>query len=164
MSHHLEFRFEDNGTAHGDLVFVFGDYEHRGDSYYLRLDPGVDASDETNAKVRKVLSRIVQQWQVYVENALVGDTIYLPFEFSDQSTHWLQCCMADSKVTLVPGWSTIEGWSFAPTDFGRHVNEVDTFTPLEDVAQLEMDKTILEMHLAAMLERIGIDPEPPQLA
>ena len=40
----LWLRFEDNGTAHGDLVLRLGGERWVSDSYYLALEDGLDPS------------------------------------------------------------------------------------------------------------------------
>jgi hypothetical protein len=114
----LSVRFEDNKTAHDDLILRLGGQTCICDSYYLALDDGVMPDREDAAKVRAVLKRLLEQWLTAVENLGNGQTAYLPFDFSDQCTSWLECRRSDETITVCSGWATVEGWSFFPSAAG----------------------------------------------
>jgi hypothetical protein len=73
----LTLTFEDNGTAHNDLVLRLGDLVWRCDSYFLALDDGVLPGHEDAAKVRAVLRALLQSWRVAITGLANGATAYL---------------------------------------------------------------------------------------
>ncbi len=104
---------EDNGTEHDDLVVRVGTWAHRADSYYHALDHRPDSPPDTLSSIRAMLS----QWLDVTSEAKDGTSFYLPFDFSDQCTGWLRGQGEDGGVTIQPGWSSREGWSFYPSTF-----------------------------------------------
>jgi hypothetical protein len=54
------------------LVLRFGEFEQRGDSYYLALDPNLLPDDEDAKKVRLVLARLLEKWRHSVAVWLVA--------------------------------------------------------------------------------------------
>src|SRR5215470_16626877 len=112
-------RFEDNGTAHDDLVLRFGGESWVCDSYYLALDRELLPDREDADKVRAVLRRLLEQWLFAVENLPDNGTAYLPYDFSDQYTGWLACHRSDAQVAVSRGWAEEEGWSLSPSVVGN---------------------------------------------
>jgi len=123
----LTLRFEDNGTAHEDIVLRWGGEEWRCDSYYLALDQGVFADRQDAEKVRQVLHRLLQQWHDAVHNLQEGEVVYLPYDFSDQYTAWLRCHRAGENVVVARGWADVSGWSFSPSRVGDYLRGVPGF-------------------------------------
>jgi hypothetical protein len=115
---HITLDFEDNGKAHDDLVLRFGGQTWISDSYYLALDGGVMPGREDADKVRAVLKRLLEQWLTAVESLGDGHAAYLPYDFSDQCTGWLECRRSAETVTVSLGWASVEGWSFFPSEAG----------------------------------------------
>ena len=109
-------RFEDNGTAHDDLVLIVGDFSWRCDSYYLALDEGVLAGQKDVPKVREVLRVLLGNWRTAVARLADGATAYLPYDFSDQCTAWLACQLDAGALLIMHGWASVEGWSLTPSD------------------------------------------------
>ena len=121
--------FGDNGRLHGDLVLRIGPHEWRCDSYFLWCEDPRSGPDRAPV-VRRVLAKLIAQWVGAVESLQPGRSCFLPFDFSDQSTRWLRCTLdplAGSELTVQPGWSEIEGWSFAPSDVGELLADVSDF-------------------------------------
>lgn len=143
----LLLRYENNGTGHDDLIFYFGDSRLPGDSYYLSLDKTIDDGDESPQKTAKVLIRVLEQWLICVETAVDGDTRFLPYDFSDQSTGWVKCSFDKGQVELQPGTSSKEGWAFMPSNISDHVESVDEFEALEDVAPIKVARGLFEMEI-----------------
>ena len=117
----LTLTFEDNGTAHDDLLLRIGDAIWRCDSYYLALDQGVLAEQEDAPKVRLVLRALLERWRTAIVGLADGATAYLPHDFSDQCTAWLACEMVGSEVLVRHGWALVEGWSISPSDPPAHL-------------------------------------------
>lgn len=113
---HVTLTFEDNGTAHDDLVLRIGDSVWRCDSYYLALDRGLRADDEDASKVQAVLRTLLEKWRTAIEDLKDGSTAYLPYDFSDQCTAWLACELNNGELLIRHGWADVEGWSIMPSD------------------------------------------------
>jgi hypothetical protein len=107
--------FEDNGTAHDDLLLTFGGSVWRCDSYYLGLDEGVRAGKGHAAKVRAVLRVMLEHWRAAIRDLGSGAVVYLPYDFSDQCTAWLACERAGAELSVRHGWASVEGWSISPS-------------------------------------------------
>jgi hypothetical protein len=114
----LSLRFEDNDSAHDDLVLRFGGDQWKCDSYYLALDGELLPDREDADKVRIVHQRLLEQWLAAVERLPDGGTAFLPYDFSDQYTGWLVCQRSGDEVAVSRGWATVEGWSFSPSAAG----------------------------------------------
>ena len=115
----LSLRFENNDTAHDDLVLRFGGGRWTCDSYYLALDRKMLADREEADKVRAILRRLLEQWLMAVEQLPDGGTAYFPYDFSDQYTAWLACERFGDEVSVSRGWASVEGWSFFPSMAGH---------------------------------------------
>jgi hypothetical protein len=60
-----------------------------------------------------------------------GEVAYLPYEFGDQATGWLQVsAVSDDDVELLPVWSTREGWAFSPSSFAEEAGRIGRTTPV----------------------------------
>lgn len=112
----LTLTFEDNGTAHDDLVLRIGERIWRCDSYYLALDQCVLADNEDASKVQTVLRTLLERWRTAIEDLTDGSTAYLPYDFSDECSAWLACELSNGELLIRHGWSDVEGWSIMPSD------------------------------------------------
>lgn len=86
----IDLAFNDNGTAHDDVVLRFGTVEKLCDSYYFALDDDLRSDDTSPAKVRLVIAELLRQWHNDVAALEVGNTAYLPYDLSDQYSAWLR--------------------------------------------------------------------------
>ncbi|MFV0444839.1 MAG: methyltransferase [Planctomycetaceae bacterium] len=136
----LSLRLEDSDQGGEQLVLRLGDWGHVCDEYYLALDRGIDPGDRSEHKVLRVLARLLEQWRDVLYRGQDGSDVFLPFDFSDQSTAWLRARLKSGLVTMLPGWSAVEGWSFFPSDITAHVHNLSDFQPLEDVEPLTAPK------------------------
>lgn len=136
----LRLTTESTDSGSEQLVLRFGDWQHACDEYYLALDRGIDPGDESESKVRRVLTRLLEQWRSALAAAEPGSEVFLPFDFADQSTAWLRARVKAGGVTVLPGWSAVEGWSFFPSDIAAHVHCLSDFEPLDEVDPLTAPK------------------------
>ena len=137
----LSFSFKPNGTYHGDMVLRLAGKEWICDSYYFVIDSVLLPEVEDEAKVRAVLRRLLEQWLAALSNLKTQDVAYLPFDFSDQCTGWLQCTRTESGFSVVSGWSSVEGWSFSPSKVGMLHSQLTDFRadgPVLEVDAFEM--------------------------
>ena len=142
---HVSLRFDDNGTAHDDLVLRIGDAEWRTDAYYLALDNGMLADQEDSHKVRLVLARLIEQWRDCVAGLTDGQVCFLPYAFWDQATEWLRCEAAGGDLIVTRGWSDVEGWSIMPSDIGRLLRLVPDFRPTEEAVSIPREAFLLSI-------------------
>lgn len=127
----LSFAFEDNGTQHNDLVLRLDEFERRCDSFYLALDNYLLPEDEDAEKVRAVLVRLLEQWRLLVTGLGPGEVTYLPYEFDDQCSGWIQVtAVRNDDVELLPVWSNLEGWAFYPSSFTEELGRIGATTPV----------------------------------
>jgi hypothetical protein len=139
----IHLKFEDNKSGHDDLVLTFPGGEHRCDSYYFAIDSNFDPNDESLHKLLRVVHQMLAQWLDVVRKANDSDTVFLPFDFSDQCTGWIRCQFAQNGVQLDVGWSSIEGWSFCPSDIADKVRSVSDFHAIENPEPIMMDRDSL---------------------
>ena len=124
----LSLRFDDNGTMHDDIVLRFGEQSWVCDSYYLALDRELLPEKEDAEKVKVVLRRLLELWLEAIQSMLSeGDTVFLPYDFSDQYTGWLSCQLSGSDVLVSRGWANVEGYSIYPSKVGEHISNLSGF-------------------------------------
>ena len=95
------------------MVFRLDEFERRCDSFYLALDNYLLPEDEDAEKVRAVLVRLLEQWRLLITGLGPGEVTYLPYEFDDQCSGWIQVtAVRNDDVESLPVWSNLEGWAF----------------------------------------------------
>jgi hypothetical protein len=110
----LEFR--DNGRAHDDLVLALPGYTRTADSYYLALDSKLRPGDESPDKRRAVLVSLLQSWLTALDQLSSGDSVCLPYDFSDEYIGVLVCTPTGEQIQIMPGFLSSSGWSVSPSD------------------------------------------------
>ncbi|MCA9055352.1 MAG: methyltransferase domain-containing protein [Planctomycetaceae bacterium] len=128
-------------NAENRLVLQFGDWRHACQEYYFALDRGIAPGDESDAKIRRVLVRLLDQWCDAIRTVEPGGVAYLPFDLEDQATAWLRVTAREWGLILQPGWSEVEGWSFFPSDFRSRVSCLTDFDPLSEIPPLAATKS-----------------------
>lgn len=123
----LSLRYEPNGRAHNDIFLRFAGQTYVCDSYYFALDRGLQEGDESDAKIIAVLCRLLEQWLAAVKDLADGDTAFLPFDFSDQSTGWLSCRRKGNEIVVSRGWALVHGYWFFPSAIGDYLNHLPDF-------------------------------------
>jgi hypothetical protein len=101
--------------GHDDLSLRLGGWTHRCDSYYFAIE-AEDVGPGTAAVV-KVIQALLRHWRDRVLQLTDGAVVYLPYDFSDQCTAWLRVQRTGTQVEVQAGWSSVEGYSFVPSDF-----------------------------------------------
>jgi hypothetical protein len=133
----LQVALERRDSPHGDLFIVVGSWVHRGDSYYFLLD---DHAAQPPSAVASIIA-MLRQWERSIRAAEVGRPFYLPYDFSDQSTGWLRCLLAEEdSIELTPGWSRVEGHAFFPSDFLATAAALDDFEALAAAAPFRLSR------------------------
>ncbi|WP_067273268.1 hypothetical protein [Mitsuaria sp. 7] len=149
----LSLSFQDNQTGHKDLVLRFAGQERICDSYYLVIDDGLPSVGEDERKIRAVLLRLLEQWLEVVQGLKAGEIGYLPYDLSDQYSGWLRCTATPDGYTLAQGWSTVEGWSFPPSDVGDLLHHLEGFRVDGPVLEVARDDLLSAIRASASLAR-----------
>jgi hypothetical protein len=123
----LSLRYKDDGTEHDDLCLCFAGQTQVCDSYYFAIDRGMRPDEESPAKVKAVLHRLLEQWLTTVANLPEGGTAFLPYDFSDQGTGWLRCERAGNEIVMSQGWSKVPGHSVFPSTVGDYLSNLPDF-------------------------------------
>lgn len=139
-----------------------GGWRHPCQTYFLALDYGIAPGDESLEKVNRVLVAVLDQWRRLAMCAPSGSTLLLPFDFTDQSIGCLAVRFGPSGVTLQPGWSRVEGWRVAPSQFAASEQELGAFESDTSVRPLDATRPELlhwiESSLATARKGIPIEP------
>ena len=110
---------------------------------------------EDAEKVTLVLTRLLSQWLSDVESMAPGDTTYLPYEFDDQCSGWLQVTAAeDGNLDVLPVWSVLEGWAFIPSAYASGQQAVGRTEPVW--ANLQPQRMSREEALACISAAIAV--------
>lgn len=123
----LSLTFVDNKIGHGDLVLQFAGKQWNCDSYYLAIDETLLPEIEDEAKICAVLRRLLEQWKEALHELRVDEVAFLPYDLSDQYTGWLRCIRTQNGFTVAQGWSSVEGWSFSPSNVGDLLRTLEGF-------------------------------------
>ena len=148
--------YNDNGTSHRDVTLRFGDVEKLCDSYYFALDNDLLPHDESSAKVCTVIAQLLRQWQSDVATLEIGDTAYLPFDFSDEYSAWVRVERKDAeRMALTIGWTdAVHGYSFDASNYRSAVSGLGTLAPYRDGnPYIEMSRDNLLAVISANLMR-----------
>jgi hypothetical protein len=161
----LTFTFKPNRTGHDDVALRFADQEWICDSYYLALDSELLPDIENEQKVCAVLIRLLEQWLKAIRTLDVDDVAYLPYDFSDQYTGWLRCICTPVGYVLAHGWSSVEGWSLAPSAVGTLMHELCDFRASGAERVMKADALVAAIDsslesVAALHEAAGSDANP----
>jgi RimJ/RimL family protein N-acetyltransferase len=110
---------DDRDADNPAIVLRFAGHDWVCDAYHLALDrkPG-DAPD-----VRAVLRRLLAQWLAAAQALKTGETVWLPYDFSDHHTGWLRCARTPRGCVVTQGRAGVEGWRISPSDIGDLTRE-----------------------------------------
>ena len=78
--------FDEDKAFHDDLYVNIPELkiDHYFDSYYFVVDYDFLPDEETEEKVKISLKNLLIDWEEAVQTMAVGETVYLPIDFSDQ--------------------------------------------------------------------------------
>jgi hypothetical protein len=105
--------------GHNDLMLRLGGWSYRCDSYYFAMEAENDGPRVDAGRVAKVMLALLRQWRDRVLQLADSAIVYLPYDFSDQGTCWLRVQRLAAQLEITAGWSSIEGYSFNPSDFSQ---------------------------------------------
>jgi hypothetical protein len=115
-------------TSADEFTLRIGSEQRTGSLYYLGIDP---RAPDYNCTPCTGLARLLRNW---IEHLLHTDTpnpVFLPFDFTDETTQWIACETSDNTIHMVFGWAHVEGWAISPSDFGQYATSLPDFTPNE---------------------------------
>lgn len=115
-------------NADNQIAVQVGSESRAGESYYLGLQPN---SDNHEFRPASGTMQLVTEWIRLLTALNDGQTLFLPFDFSDEYTRWLHVCRVERNVTIVFGWATVEGWAISPQDLSEYANALPGFMPDE---------------------------------
>lgn len=103
---------------HGDLFFEIEGLRLQGDTYYFELDRPADGPTGMAAVLRS-LAALLEQWIQRVSAQSDGETVYLPFDYSDEYTGVVVVHREVDVLGLWSGWSNLAGWAHYPSDIAE---------------------------------------------
>ncbi len=115
-------------NADNQITVTVGSESRAGESYYL----GLQANNE-NHEFRPATGtvQLVSEWIRLLTELKTGQTLFLPFDFSDEYTRWLHVHREGRLLTVVFGWATVEGWAISPQDLSQYADGLPGFMPDE---------------------------------
>ena len=127
MTEILTIAIIDNGRGgHKDLLFsmpdLIGDKEF--DTYYFGTAVG---PTETIDPIKNAVSQLIQFWLDKVSKIKIGETIFLPIDFSDQYTGCLKVQKQGTQFVLTYGFSGKEGYAVDPLNPENYYQQINDF-------------------------------------
>ena len=93
---------------------------------------------------------LLDQWIEALKSLKNKDTIYLPYDFSDQYTGCIRVVRKENSYEISPGYSMSEGWSVSPSDISNYIQTIADFTSEKVSVIMKLDELIT--HLAQSKE------------
>ena len=115
-------------NADNQITVTVGSESRAGESYYLGLQPN---SENHEFRPATGTVQLVSEWIRLLTELKVGQTLFLPFDFSDEYTRWLHVHREGRHLTVVFGWATVEGWAISPQDLSQYADGLPGFMPDE---------------------------------
>ncbi|MBO0933546.1 hypothetical protein [Fibrella aquatilis] len=104
-------------SAHEDVFVTWQEMqlEKVVDSYFFVIDEGSIPEHGVFNKAATVLKHILLEWKSVIENIKQDETVYLPFDFSDEYIGYLK--VTQSRDNLIIGYGVTRrffGWNIDP--------------------------------------------------
>lgn len=115
-------------NADNQIAVTVGTESRAGESYYLGLQPN---SENHDFRPATGTMQLLSEWIRLLSELADGQSLFLPFDFSDEFTRWLNLHREGRNVTIVFGWATVEGWAISPNDLSHHAFGLPGFMPDE---------------------------------
>lgn len=115
-------------NADNQITVQVGSESRAGESYYLGLQPN---SEHHEFRPATGTMQLVTEWIRLLTGLGNEQTLFLPFDFSDEYTRWLHLHREGRNVTIVFGWATVEGWAISPQDLSQYAEALPGFMPDE---------------------------------
>lgn len=101
----IKVEYKDNGKDHRDLIVWFNRKKFTCDTYYLVIGHNTSSRKKTVQKAKDEICKIIKEWITTLKKAGEGETVYLPFDFSDQFIRWFRCSITGDKIRIDEGWT-----------------------------------------------------------
>jgi hypothetical protein len=154
MNMRVVIEFHPDESLHRDIIVNANEEQFLCDSYYFALDQKFDSQEESDKKSLKVLIKLLEQWMCAVDELKREETIFLPFDFSDQSTGCFKCWLEDEKLKVQPGWSSKEGWSVYPSQLDSYIKSITDFRASCDHPMSYDNKKDFQLETLSSLEKL----------
>jgi hypothetical protein len=86
-------------------------------------------SNPTRQLLESSLQQLLREWLTILKSLQNGELVWLPFDFSDESTRWLAVHRTGHEAALVFGWARVEGWAIDPANIGELARGLRDFIP-----------------------------------
>jgi len=102
----VSIQFKSNGTLHDDIILTFDGERCHADSYFFAIDPTWFPNLETGEKkAQNALRKLLQTAHQHLSDLDHGQSVYLPYDLSDECSAWLRCTRDGDCVTVIRGWT-----------------------------------------------------------
>jgi len=87
-------------------------------------------------------------WHRLLQDNNSNETLYFPFELSDQYSRWIACSIEDQHATLAAGYCSLEGWAVSLSEPELHQEEIIDFVQTGNVTirttKMELDSWLTQ--------------------
>ncbi len=102
----VSIQFKSNGTLHGDIMLTFDGERCHADSYFFAIDPAWFPNLETGeTKAQSALRKLLQIAHQHLCDLAQSQSVYVPYDLSDECSAWLRCTRDGDSVTVMRGWT-----------------------------------------------------------
>ena len=127
-----------------------------GECHYLGMGSAESLQDITpSAPARQLLEsalqRLMREWLAILQSLQNGELVWLPFDFSEESTRWLAVHRTGLEAAVVFGWAPVEGWAIDPANIGELARCLRDFVPDDPLVVQVCELTALTADLEAGL-------------
>lgn len=106
----IRLTYDDNGTAHQDIILQVGDFISVADSYFFLL--AFDEEIPPAIRARTCLSQVMSLWCSAI--SACQNRCFLLAELHDEFSRWICCERQGDNFTVQLGWSTEAGHDLHP--------------------------------------------------
>jgi hypothetical protein len=134
-------------NADNQITVTLGTESRAGESYYLGLEPN---SANHSFRPATGIMQLLTEWIRLISELKCGQQLFLPFDFSDEYTRWLNLHRDGRNLIVVFGWATIEGWAISPKDLSQYAHGLPGFMPDEPLISqtLYLPRVLNELRLS----------------
>jgi hypothetical protein len=142
MDDFLKIDYLTEKNLHSDLILEIPSASINviADTYYFALDDSLEDYDETK-KVFAVLTTMLKQWKLKIENLRHDGICFLPFDFSDQ---YIGCFkFKNIKNTMVASYGFTEkitGWMIYPSKLDQFEIGESDYSGISGSFSIERDE------------------------
>ncbi|WMS44649.1 hypothetical protein RDV64_09810 [Acuticoccus sp. MNP-M23] len=115
--------------GHDDLIMTIPllGLEICADTYYFAIALEDAGSEFDQSDVKKGVASLLRRWSEASKACICGETVHLPFDFSDKHVGCIQLIRRDSVFFISYGYCDLPGYSVNPLKLGSFCREVSDF-------------------------------------